>query len=121
MGAAVSVAVLLAAATLFLGSVLVVTSTVPNEPFPMWRNPTHHRGASIGLRLAGVALLVTPSLWGLTVVQGLWMVLPVALTFAPAALAILTHNRAVAHRTVEHQRASGASDARLPASPAGGK
>ncbi|MCI9859226.1 hypothetical protein [Microbacterium proteolyticum] len=98
MAIALSAAVLLIGSTLLLGSVLVVTTSVPGEPFPVWSNPTRHRGASIGLRMAGVALIVFSSTWGLGPVGGAWVAVPVALAFGPGALAILLHNRSLPDR-----------------------
>lgn len=97
-----STTILLLGATAFLGSVLVVTTAAPDEPFPAWSNPTTRRAASIGLRLLGVGLVTFSATWGLGGAAGPWVALPVAAAFAPGAVAMITHNRSVARRRTGH-------------------
>ncbi len=93
-----STTLLLLGATAFLGSVLVVTTASPDERFPAWSNPTTRRGASIGLRLLGVVLVMLPITWGLGASVGPRAGLPLAAAFAPAVTAVVAHNRAVGRR-----------------------
>ena len=98
MPLAISAAALLVGATLLLASVLVVTTDRPEERFPLWSNPKHRRGASLGLRMAGVVFVILPSIMTFSSFEGPWVALPLAAAFAPGALAIVLHNSAVSRR-----------------------
>ena len=100
MALALSVAVVMIGSTLLLASVLVVTLAKPDESFPLWSNPRVRRGASIGLRVGGVLLVMLGSLGGLAPVVGFWAIVPVVIAFAPGTVAILLHNTTVARHAI---------------------
>ncbi|HEY9267178.1 MAG TPA: hypothetical protein VIP82_22760 [Microbacterium sp.] len=100
MALALSVAVVMIGSTLLLASVLVVTLAKPDESFPLWGNPRVRRGASIGLRVGGVLLVMLGSLWGIAPVAGFWAIVPVVIAFAPGTVAILLHNTTVARQAI---------------------
>ncbi|MDU0326482.1 hypothetical protein RWH43_06875 [Microbacterium sp. KSW2-21] len=98
MAVALWITALFIGATLWLASVLVVTTAAPDERFPWERNPSHRRAASISLRVAGVFFIVLPVSWGITPIAGYWGALPCLAAFAPGVLAIVLHNTSVTRR-----------------------
>ncbi|WP_144831391.1 hypothetical protein [Microbacterium sp. BH-3-3-3] len=98
MAVALWITALFIGATLWLASVLVVTTAAPDERFPWERNPSNRRAASISLRVAGMLFIVFSVSWGIAPLAGYWGALPLLAAFAPATLAIILHNTSVSRR-----------------------
>jgi hypothetical protein len=87
-------------------SVSVVSRANPGDNLPYWSNAERTPGRSIGLRAAGVALVVLGASL-LSPALGYWAVAVVVAAFTPGVLLLIRHNRALSRRDEEPGRGAG--------------